>query len=154
MHHGCLLAKGGKKAFLMGFALFLFLVKTSGLCLEVIPGKSMKKKSSDVEKIRKKEHTEIYGVDFKLKRNLNGLSHVTDSYGPCCKSLYGKIQPKVDVHYANALMFIVSQPVRSQVLLCQLETSICLTVFIRLYLRNFGTQYEVHEEHFLNSSVQ
>lgn len=76
----------------MGSALFLFLVKTSGLCLQVIPGKSMKKKkSSDVEKIRKKEHTEIYGVDFKLKRYLNGLSYVTDSYGPCCKSLYGKI---------------------------------------------------------------
>lgn len=72
------------------------------------PRQINEKKSSDVEKIRKEEHTKICGVDFKLKRNLNGLSHVTDSYGSCCKSLYRKIQPKVDVHYANALMFIVS----------------------------------------------
>lgn len=61
------------------------------------------KKSSDIEAIRKKEHSKESGADFELKRNPTGKA-MSQIVIALAAKVCGKIQPEFDAPDVSAVM--------------------------------------------------
>ena len=116
-----------------------FLVKSSGLCLEVVQGKSNKEIFRNWGD--KEEHNKDEWYWFWTEEKPNRQSHVTDSHGPCCQSLqknttriwcpwclFSDVQSPIACQFSNTIVSLGNTYLSDSIL-----TFICLRDFITLW---------------------